>query len=62
MSLVPTRAIAQKFCAGGCNAGSAAVFGPGLSATGVTRDIHAISGKLSTSGTVRRLEDRSEVP
>jgi len=62
-SLVPTRATTQKFCGAGCETtDSAAVFGTWFSPLGLTRDIHAISGKLSTRGTVRRLADRSDTP
>jgi len=56
---VPTRTTEQNVCGG---AGKMVVFEPRLSQLGVNRDIHAISGKLSTNGTVRRREDRSEIP
>ena len=59
MSFVPTRTSEQKVCDG---ASGTLVFGPAVSLSGLNRDIHAISGKLSTNGTVRRLVDRSEIP
>jgi len=61
-SLVPTLAITQKFCAVGCDTESTAVLWLVFSLMWVARDIHAISGKLSTNGTVRRRDDRSEIP
>ena len=60
-SFVPTRTTEQKAGEAVCDAESAADFGA-VSPSGTNCDVHAISGKLSTNGTVRRLEDRSEEP
>jgi len=62
MSLVPSRVIKQKQSFGACTTESTAVLDDEVSMLAAERDIHAISGKLSTNGTVRRLEARSRVP